>query len=130
VPAIGMGCHIAARRHPDAPMGGNRALAHFIRCVQAAGRGLFDIVFLADGAGIRMYDEPPGALSRSSKKVQFEPLTLVSALAMVTTHIGLIAAAGTIWNEPCHIARRLASLHCFGDGRAAWGTRAALRGGR
>ncbi|MFC7539368.1 LLM class flavin-dependent oxidoreductase [Siccirubricoccus deserti] len=120
VSAIGMGYHIAAWRHPDASPGGNMELAHFIRSAQAAERGLFDMFFLADGVGIRMYDEPPGALARSSKNVQFEPLTLLSALAMVTTHIGLIATASTTWNEPYHVARKFASLDHISGGRAGW----------
>src|SRR5438105_2156115 len=120
VSAIGMGYHIAAWRHPDASAGGNMELAHFIRTAQVAERGLFDMFFLADGVGIRMYDEPPGALSRSSKNVQFEPLTLLSALAMVTSRIGLIATASTTWNEPYHIARKFASLDHISGGRAGW----------
>jgi FMN-dependent oxidoreductase (nitrilotriacetate monooxygenase family) len=120
VSAIGMGYHIAAWRHPDASPGGNMELGHFIRSAQAAERGLFDMFFLADGVGIRMYDEPPGALSRSSKNVQFEPLTLLSALAMVTTNLGLIATASTTWNEPYHIARKFASLDHISGGRAGW----------
>ncbi|MBL6456279.1 LLM class flavin-dependent oxidoreductase [Belnapia sp. T6] len=120
VSAIGMGYHIAAWRHPDASPGGNMELSHAVRSIQAAERGLFDMYFLADGVGIRMYDEPPGALSRSSKNVQFEPLTLLSALAMVTTRIGLIATASTTWNEPYHIARKFASLDHISGGRAGW----------
>ena len=120
VSAIGMGYHIAAWRHPEAAPGGNMELPHFIRSIQAAERGLFDMFFLADGVGIRMYDEPAGALSRSSKNVQFEPLTLLSALSMVTTNIGLIATASTTWNEPYHIARKFASLDHISGGRAGW----------
>ncbi|WP_149540120.1 LLM class flavin-dependent oxidoreductase [Siccirubricoccus phaeus] len=120
VSAIGMGYHIAAWRHPDASAGGNMELGHFVRAIHAAERGLFDMFFLADGVGIRMYDEPPGALSRSSKNVQFEPLTLLSALAMVTSRIGLIATASTTWNEPYHIARKFASLDHISGGRAGW----------
>jgi alkanesulfonate monooxygenase SsuD/methylene tetrahydromethanopterin reductase-like flavin-dependent oxidoreductase (luciferase family) len=42
------------------------SLPHFIRVIQAAERGLFDIGFLADGVGIRFHDEPKGALSRTA----------------------------------------------------------------
>lgn len=120
VSMIGLGYHLAAWRHPDAPAGGNMELAHFVRVTQAAERGLFDMAFLADGVGIRFNDEPPGALSRTSKNVQFEPLTLLSALAMVTQRVGLVATASTTYNEPYHVARKFASLDHLSGGRAGW----------
>ncbi|MBR0668008.1 LLM class flavin-dependent oxidoreductase [Roseomonas hellenica] len=120
VSMIGLGYHLAAWRHPDAPAGGNMELQHFVRVTQAAERGLFDMAFLADGVGIRFHDEPPGALCHTSKNVQFEPLTLLSALAMVTERIGLVATASTTYNEPYHVARKFASLDHISDGRAGW----------
>jgi N-acetyl-S-(2-succino)cysteine monooxygenase len=120
VSMIGLGYHLAAWRHPDAPAGGNMELGHFVRVTQAAERGLFDMAFLADGVGIRFNDEPPGALSRTSKNVQFEPLTLLSALAMVTSRVGLVATASTTYNEPYHVARKFASLDHISGGRAGW----------
>lgn len=117
---IGMGYHLAAWRHPEAAAGGNMELAHCVRVAQAAERGLFDMAFLADGVGIRFHDEPPGALCRTSKNVQFEPLTLLSALAMVTERVGLVATASTTYNEPYHVARKFASLDHISGGRAGW----------
>ncbi len=120
VSMIGMGYHLAAWRHPDASPGGNMELQHAVRVTQAAERGLFDMAFLADGVGIRFHDEPPGALSRTCKNVQFEPLTLLSALAMVTSRVGLVATASTTYNEPYHVARKFASLDHISGGRAGW----------
>src|SRR5690606_22253428 len=40
----------------------------------------------------------------------FEPLTLTAALAMFTDRIGLVPTAATNFNEPFHVARRLASI--------------------
>ncbi|MEA2771785.1 MAG: hypothetical protein QOD93_4747 [Acetobacteraceae bacterium] len=120
VSMIGLGYHPAAWRHPDTPSGGNMELRHFVNMAQIAERGLFDMVFLADGVGIRAYDEPPGALSHLANNVQFEPLTLLSALAMVTSHVGLVATASTTYNEPYHVARKFASLDHISAGRAGW----------
>jgi alkanesulfonate monooxygenase SsuD/methylene tetrahydromethanopterin reductase-like flavin-dependent oxidoreductase (luciferase family) len=50
----------------------------------------------------------------------FEPLTLLSALAMVTEHIGLIATMSTSYNEPYHVARKFASLDHISGGRSGW----------
>lgn len=83
-------------------------------------RGLLDMAFLADGVGIRFNDVPKGALSHTCKSVQFEPLTLLSALAMVTQRVGLVATASTTCNEPYHVARKFASLDHISGGRAGW----------
>ncbi len=120
VSMIGLGYHPAAWRHPATPPGGNMELRHFINVTKIAERGLFDMAFLADGVGIRAYNEPPGALSHMSSNVQFEPLTLLSALAMVTENIGLVATASTTYNEPYHVARKFASLDHISGGRAGW----------
>jgi FMN-dependent oxidoreductase (nitrilotriacetate monooxygenase family) len=50
----------------------------------------------------------------------FEPLTLMSALAAVTSRIGLVLTATTSYNEPYHIARKFASLDHISGGRAGW----------
>ncbi|WP_145145103.1 LLM class flavin-dependent oxidoreductase [Roseomonas gilardii] len=116
----GIGYHSAAWRHPDVPASGAMRFDHFVRVAQAAERGLFDMVFLADGIGIRGHDKPEGALARSNLNVELEPLTLLSALAPVTRHIGLVATASTTYNEPYHIARKFASLDHISGGRAGW----------
>jgi alkanesulfonate monooxygenase len=120
VSMIGMGYHLAAWRHPQASPGGNMELQHAISVAKSAERGLLDIVFLADGVGIRFNDVPGGTLSRVCKNVQFEPLTLLSALAMVTSNVGLVATASTTYNEPYHVARKFASLDHISGGRAGW----------
>ena len=117
---IGMGYHLAAWRHPQASPGGNMELQHAISVAKSAERGLLDIAFLADGVGIRFNDVPGGTLSRVCKNVQFEPLTLLSALAMVTSNVGLVATASTTYNEPYHVARKFASLDHISGGRAGW----------
>jgi FMN-dependent oxidoreductase (nitrilotriacetate monooxygenase family) len=120
VSMAGLGYHPAAWRHPETPAGGNMDLRHFIGMAEIAERGLFDMLFLADGVGVHSYDEPAGALPRQANNVHFEPLTLLSALAMVTRHIGLVATASTTWNEPYHVARKFASLDHISSGRAGW----------
>ncbi len=115
-----LGYHDAAWRHPDVPSGGSSDYRHFLRCAQQAERGKFDMVFFADGIGVRANDEPPGSLSHSNRNVELEPLTLLSALAPMTRHIGLVCTASTTYNEPYHIARKFASLDHISEGRAGW----------
>jgi alkanesulfonate monooxygenase len=63
---------------------------------------------------------PINALKRSHTVTSFEPFTLLSALAGLTEHIGLIATGSTTFDEPYHVARRFASLDHISGGRAGW----------
>jgi alkanesulfonate monooxygenase len=93
---------------------------YFVHIARTAERGLFDMVFLADGVALRQRDEPAGSLCRSNQNVELEPLTMLSAVAMMTSRIGLVATASTTYNEPYHVARKFASLDHISHGRAGW----------
>src|SRR5438105_9268895 len=99
------GHHIAAWRHPHARPDGGLDLAYYTALAQTAERGKFDLIFLSDGLGVRTHYKDSDELSRWGRIVQFEPLTLLAALAPATRHIGLTATASTTYNEPFHIAR-------------------------
>jgi alkanesulfonate monooxygenase len=61
------------------------------------------------------------ALCRSAQYIaNFEPITLIAALAAVTERIGLVCTATTSYNEPFHIARKFASLDHISGGRVGW----------
>src|SRR5439155_25312548 len=93
---------------------------HYVRSVQPAERGKLDLIFFADGAGIRQGDNPPGSLARTGRDmIELEPTMLLPALAMVTSHIGLVTTASTTYNEPYNLARRFATLDLISKGRAA-----------
>jgi len=57
---------------------------------------------------------------QSSFVTRFEPITLFSALATMTTHIGLVCTSTTTYDEPYHIARRFACLDVISGGRSGW----------
>jgi len=78
-----------------------------------AERGKFDLFFISDGLAMEQDDHP-------SFSNRFEPLTLLSALSAVTTHIGLGATVSTSFGEPYHVARAFASLDHLSNGRAGW----------
>ena len=115
-----LGYHAAAWRHPDVPPGGASDYQYFLNSARIAERGKLDMIFFADGIGIRGRDEPAGSLCRSAQNAELEPLTLLAALAPMTKHIGLVATASTTYNEPFHIARKYASIDHISGGRAAW----------
>ena len=117
----GLGYHPAAWRHPAVPADGTLRFDHYLRVAKAAERGKLDMIFFADGLGIRESDMPRGARVRSGYElVELEPMTLLPALAPLTRHIGLVATASTSYNEPFHIARKFASLDIISGGRAGW----------
>ena len=103
---------------PGAFADANFNLDHLVRFAQTLERGCFDAFFMADHLAV--LNMPMSALRRSGTATSFEPLTLLSALAMVTKRIGLIATASTTFDEPYHIARRFASLDHISGGRAGW----------
>ncbi|OUL21468.1 nitrilotriacetate monooxygenase [Nostoc sp. T09] len=116
----GSGHHVASWRHPNAQPDGGLNFQHYQRIAQTAERGKFDMIFLADGVAVRDRGQDAQALSRTGKVVQFEPLTLLSALSVVTENIGLTATVSTTYNEPFHLARKFASLDHLSGGRAGW----------
>ncbi|MEU9156391.1 LLM class flavin-dependent oxidoreductase [Streptomyces sp. NPDC048417] len=107
------GHHEASWRLPESDPYAHVDLAHYVRLARTAERGTFDSLFLADGPHLwgSVEQRPSGAL---------EPLTLLTALATATEHIGLIATASTSYNSPYNLARRFASLDILSGGRAGW----------
>jgi FMN-dependent oxidoreductase (nitrilotriacetate monooxygenase family) len=107
------GHHEASWRLPESDPHAHVDLAHYVRLARTAERGAFDSLFLADGPQLwnNLAQRPAGAL---------EPLTLLTALATATEHIGLIATASTSYNSPYNLARKFASLDIISGGRAGW----------
>jgi alkanesulfonate monooxygenase len=110
--------HTGAWRYPGAYADANFNFAHLKRFAQTLEAAKFDAFFMADHLAV--LNMPIEALRRSHTVTSFEPFTLLSALAAVTDHIGLIATASTTFDAPYHIARRFASLDHISGGRAGW----------
>jgi alkanesulfonate monooxygenase SsuD/methylene tetrahydromethanopterin reductase-like flavin-dependent oxidoreductase (luciferase family) len=113
------GNHVAAWLHPDAQIDAGTNYQHYAQLAQTAERGEFDLMFLADAVAVR--DGKLSALSRWPQyMVFFGPLTLLSAIAPVTRHLGLLATATTSYNGPYNLVRRFASLDHISGGRVGW----------
>src|SRR6202167_6041809 len=110
--------HTAAWRYPGAWPDANFNFAHIVRLIQKLEEGKIDGFFMAHNLAV--LNIPMDALKRSATPTSFEPFTLLSALAMVTKHIGLMATGSTTYDEPYHVARRFASLDHISGGRAGW----------
>jgi FMN-dependent oxidoreductase (nitrilotriacetate monooxygenase family) len=99
--------------HPDVPGDASVNIDWYIEATRRAEAAKFDFVFVVDSPFITP-DTAPHFLNR------LEPLTLLSALAVTTTHIGLAATLTTSYWEPYNVARQFASLDLISRGRAAW----------
>ncbi|HEY6879057.1 MAG TPA: LLM class flavin-dependent oxidoreductase [Polyangiales bacterium] len=100
-------------RHPDATPNASTNFAYYKRQAQAAERGKFDFLFVADSVYITAKSSPH-YLNR------FEPLTILSALAAVTEKVGLVGTLTVSYSEPFNVARQFASLDHISGGRAGW----------
>ncbi|RWR00956.1 nitrilotriacetate monooxygenase [[Pantoea] beijingensis] len=84
-----------------------------IQIAQKAEEGLFDMFFIGDALATSVHRLP-------STMARLEPLTLLSALAVNTRHIGLAATASTTFSDPFTLARSFSSLDHISRGRAGW----------
>lgn len=98
--------------------------AEVAHLAKTAERGLLDMLFFQDSAAVAPAFYLPGggaeALAEAARCVRLEPLTLLAALATVTTRIGLVATATTTYNDPFNIARKFATIDHISNGRAGW----------
>jgi FMN-dependent oxidoreductase (nitrilotriacetate monooxygenase family) len=100
-------------RHPDRPVTASIDFGDYLRQTQLAERGKFDFVFVADGLYITEKSSPH-VINR------LEPITLLSALAAATSHIGLVGTLSVTYYEPFNAARQFMSLDHISGGRVAW----------
>ena len=109
----GAGGHMNAWKHPSGPADASVNLHHLLRITQQAEAAGIAFAFVADGLYINE-KSIPHFLNR------FEPLTLLSALAVATTRIGLAGTVSTSYSDPFTVARQFASLDLLSGGRAGW----------
>lgn len=110
------GHHVAAWRYPNVAADHVLNFEFVKQQALVAERAKFDMVFLADGVSAGYQTS---AFEQQSS-VYFEPYTLLSGLAAVTSKIGLVGTVSTTFNEPFNVARKFASLDHLSSGRAAW----------
>ncbi|GMA51256.1 monooxygenase [Alicyclobacillus contaminans] len=109
----GVGSSTSLWRHPDAIPDASVNFELYKKWVRKAEAGKMDLVFIADGLYITE-KSLPHFLNR------FEPITILSALAAVSQHIGLVGTVSTTYSEPFTVARQFGSLDMISGGRAGW----------
>ncbi|RED63965.1 LLM class flavin-dependent oxidoreductase [Cohnella lupini] len=109
----GVGGNVSVWRHPEVLPDASVNFKFYTEQAQLAEKGKFDLVFIADGLYINE-KSIPHFLNR------FEPITILSALAAVTSNIGLVGTLSSSYSEPFTVARQFGSLDHISGGRAGW----------
>lgn len=109
-------------RHPDDQSHRYKELTYWTHLAQLLERGTFDGIFIADVLGT--YDVYGGtneaAIRHGAQVPVADPLLLVSAMALVTEHLGFGITAGTAYEHPYPFARRMSTLDHLTNGRVGW----------
>jgi len=101
----------------DPAAGSQIDFASFEHLARVAERGCFDFFFLAEGLRLR---EQGGHIYDLDVVGRPDTMTVLSALAAVTTHLGLAGTLNATFHEPYELTRQLATLDHLSGGRAAW----------
>src|SRR3954464_6800478 len=101
----------------DPAAGSHIEFDSFVRFAQAAERGKFDFLFLAEGLRLR---EQNGQIYDLDVVGRPDTFTVLAALAAVTDRLGLAGPISSPFNEPYEVARQFATLDHLSAGRAAW----------
>jgi FMN-dependent oxidoreductase (nitrilotriacetate monooxygenase family) len=101
----------------DPAAGSQIDVASFEHLARTAERGKFDFFFLAEGLRLR---EQGGRIHDLDVVGRPDTVTVLAALAAVTTHLGLAGTLNATFHEPYELARQLATLDHLSGGRAGW----------
>ena len=112
----GRGSHEAAWRHPLSSTAELTDISYYQDLARRAEEGLFDSIFFAD----QLTTNTAQTKSAKALQVWLEPITMLAAIAVATTRIGLIATGSSTYTEPFNLARQFASIDHISQGRAGW----------
>src|ERR1700693_5366423 len=107
------GHHEASWRHPGSSPLALTDIRYYQDLACRAEAALFDSVFLADQLAL-------GEDVAQAARTWLEPVTVLAAVAVATSRIGMIATASTTYTEPFNLARQFASLDHISNGRVGW----------
>jgi len=108
--------------HPRDRADSYNTLTYWTDLARTLERGGFDAIFIADVLGI--YDVYKGsgrtALEHAVQVPVNDPMLLVSAMALVTEHLGFGITCGISYEHPYPFARRMSTLDHLTNGRVGW----------
>jgi FMN-dependent oxidoreductase (nitrilotriacetate monooxygenase family) len=101
----------------DPAAGSQIEFESFQHMAATAERGTFDFLFFAEGLRLR---EQRGLIHDLDVVGRPDTVTVLAALAGVTTHLGLTGTLNATFREPYELARQLATLDHLSNGRSGW----------
>jgi long-chain alkane monooxygenase len=108
--------------HPRDTSINYNTLDYWVDYARTAERGLLDGIFLADVFGV--YDvyggSPDTAVAHAVQLPNAEPTLMVSAMALVTKHLGFGVTSNLSFEHPYQFARRFSTLDHLTQGRIGW----------
>ena len=109
-------------RHPEDQSARYKDLTYWTELAKLLERGRFDGLFIADVLGTYdIYGASDEAAIRQAAQIPVnDPLLLVSAMALVTEHLGFGVTTGTGFEHPYPFARRISTLDHLTNGRVGW----------
>jgi FMN-dependent oxidoreductase (nitrilotriacetate monooxygenase family) len=107
------GHHETAWDHPGADPRSLMDISYYTDLAQRTEAAKFDSIFFAD---VLMLTED----AMQTGRFWPDPVIMLSAIAMATSRIGLIATGSSTYSEPYNLARQFASIDHISGGRAAW----------
>ena len=97
-------------------------LEHWVTMARRLDVAGVDFLFLADDYGYPVVDGHvvPRAIASAVQFPKADPMVLLSALALATERLGLVATVSTTVERPQVVARRFATLDHLTGGRVGW----------
>lgn len=108
-------------RHPSS-MTDHLSPEYFQRVARTLEEGKFDMAFFDDRLALPdIYgNSHRDTVKYGVRATKLEPTTVLMAMAMATSRLGLGATYSTTYYEPYHVARLYATLDLMTKGRVAW----------
>jgi len=100
-------------RQPLLPPNASISFDFYRDLVKKAEKAKFDFFFCTDSP-FADADSAPHNMNK------LEPMTLLAALASITSDIGLVGTGSTSYSDPFNLARQFGGLDMISNGRAGW----------
>ncbi|WP_226638503.1 LLM class flavin-dependent oxidoreductase [Novosphingobium profundi] len=113
----GIGFYPTGWMHERARPEGVFSMDYYSYVAKLAEKGRFDAIVFGDQLQSR------GAGGRTPERMAMptlDPMTLLTAMAAVTDHVGLVATISTTFNTPEMLAERFGTMERITGGRAGW----------
>ncbi|MPS68314.1 MAG: LLM class flavin-dependent oxidoreductase [Novosphingobium sp.] len=113
----GIGFFPSGWMHERANPAGVFSMDYYARVAKLAEQGMFDAIVFGDQLQSR------GAGGRTPERMAMptlDPVSLLTAMAAVTKHVGLVATVSTTYNTPEMLAERFGTMERISGGRAGW----------